>query len=133
MSAQVIWLASYPRSGNTLLRTILHQSFGLQSASVYPNDLGGNKELESYVGQIEHDENRKIHFPDDAIPLIKTHEPPKDESGAVYIVRDGRAACVSLWEFYGRRQPLEAVISGKLRWSHIAGQFGSEVKVYSGV
>ncbi len=46
---QVIWLASYPRSGNTLLRTVLYQCFGIQSASVYPNDLGGNKALQSYT------------------------------------------------------------------------------------
>ena len=28
MSVQTIWLASYPRSGNTLLRTVLYQCFG---------------------------------------------------------------------------------------------------------
>ena len=57
----------------------------------------------------------------EAIPLIKTHETPKDETAAVYIVRDGRAACASLWEFYGRKLPMEAVISGQHRfgtWAH---------------
>jgi len=39
----IIWLASYPRSGNTYLRTMLWHCFGLRSASIYPNDLGGNK------------------------------------------------------------------------------------------
>jgi hypothetical protein len=34
----VTWLASYPRSGNTLLRTILKQCFGLSSQSVYPDE-----------------------------------------------------------------------------------------------
>ena len=48
-----IWLASYPRSGNTFLRTILWHCFGLRSASVYPQDLGGNRALEGYVGHIE--------------------------------------------------------------------------------
>src|SRR5262249_38743574 len=27
----IVWLASYPRSGNTLLRQVLHQCFGLSS------------------------------------------------------------------------------------------------------
>ena len=116
MSAQPIWLASYPRSGNTLLRTVLHHCFGLASASIYSNDLGGNKDLESYVGHIEHDANGKIKFPAGSIPLIKTHEPPRNEQGAIYVVRDGRAACVSLWEFYGRKLPLEKVISGQHRF-----------------
>ena len=116
MSYQAIWLASYPRSGNTLLRTILYQCFGLISASIYPNDLGGNKELESYVGHIEHGKNGKISFPVGAAPLIKTHEPPHDDGGAVYVVRDGRAACISLWEFYRRSLPLEAVIAGRHRF-----------------
>ena len=34
----VTWLASYPRSGNTLLRTILKHCFGLSSQSVYPDE-----------------------------------------------------------------------------------------------
>ena len=37
-----IWLASYPRSGNTLLRTILNHCFNLKSASFYFSDFKGN-------------------------------------------------------------------------------------------
>ena len=48
-----IWLTSYPRSGNTLVRTILYQCFNLKTGSVYSNDLGGNINLENYVGHIE--------------------------------------------------------------------------------
>jgi len=33
-----VWLASYPRSGNTYLRAILWTCFGLRSASVYADD-----------------------------------------------------------------------------------------------
>ena len=54
ISPGVVWLASYPRSGNTFLRTILWQCFGLRSASIYPKDLGSKKALEDYVGHIEH-------------------------------------------------------------------------------
>ena len=38
-----LFLSSYPRSGNTLLRTVLYQCFNLKSRSVYGNDLGGKK------------------------------------------------------------------------------------------
>jgi hypothetical protein len=91
---------------------------------VYPNDLGGNKDLESYVGHIERDDKGMIRFPDGAIPLIKTHQLPRDKQPAMYVVRDGRAVCVSLWEFYGRRQSLEAIITGQHRFgtwaNHVA-------------
>jgi hypothetical protein len=125
MSFSPIWLASYPRSGNTLLRTIFYHCFGFVSASIYPNDLGGNKELESYVGHIEHDNNEKVTFPVGAIPLIKTHEPPQNNEKAIYVVRDGRAACASVWEFYKRNISLEEIITGQYRFgtwaNHISG------------
>lgn len=113
MPIQPIWLASYPRSGNTFLRTILYQCFGLKTASYYASDLDGNKELESYVGHIEHDDDNQIRFPKGALPLVKTHDAPPDDGPAIYVVRDGRAASVSLWEFLDRRLPLEAVIAGE--------------------
>ena len=36
-------LSSYPRSGNTFLRTVLYQCFNLKSGSVYGDDLGEKK------------------------------------------------------------------------------------------
>ncbi|HEY4697175.1 MAG: hypothetical protein A3J49_12195 [Gallionellales bacterium RIFCSPHIGHO2_02_FULL_57_16] len=112
----IVWLASYPRSGNTFLRTILWQCFGLRSASIYPNDLGGNKKLEEYVGHIEHDLDKQIRFPQNSIMLVKTHEYARDMNPAIYVVRDGRAACVSLWKFYNKSYPLEAIIDGQHRF-----------------
>ena len=108
-----IWLASYPRSGNTFLRTILWNCFSLRSASIYANDLGGNKKLEEYVGHIEHDANNKILFPAGNLPLVKTHRNADDDSPAIYVIRDGRAACISLWEWCNRNIPLEDIISGE--------------------
>jgi len=122
----VIWLASYPRSGNTLLRTVLWHCLGLRSASIYPQDLGGNTALENYVGHIERAADGRVLFPEGTLPLIKTHESPPatDHSATIYIVRDGRAASVSLWEFYKRGLPLDNVIQGNHRfgtWSqHLA-------------
>ena len=114
--ANPVWLASYPRSGNTFLRTILFQCFGLRSASVYLRDLGGNKELEDFVGHIEHEQENRILFPPNAIPLIKTHELDTYGNPAIYVIRDGRAASVSLWNFYNRNISLEEVIEGRHRF-----------------
>lgn len=122
-----VWLASYPRSGNTLLRTILWHCFGLRSASIYPNDLGGNKKLEEYVGHIEHSPDKTIKFPEESTSLVKTHEPNRDNNPAIYIIRDGRAACVSLWKFYNKPLPLEAFVKGRHRF----GTWADHVKSWN--
>ena len=108
-----IWLSSYPRSGNTLVRTILFHCFNLKTGSVYPNDLGGNSNLENYVGHIEQNQNRSITFSDGALPIIKTHEFHKGENKTIYIVRDGRAASASFWEFTNPKVPMSNIIEGK--------------------
>ena len=123
-SMEVVWIASYPRSGNTFLRTILWHCFGLRSGSIYPDDLGGNKALEDYVGHIEHGPGNQILFPENSVALIKTHDYPIDANPAIYVIRDGRAASVSLWRFYNKSISLQAVIEGRHRfgtWSaHVA-------------
>jgi hypothetical protein len=105
-----------------LVRTVLFHCFGLKSGSVHSNDFGGNKKLEQYVGHIEQDSDG-LHFPIDAIPLIKTHKlpDPADQSPVIYVVRDGRAACLSLYYFRKKRVPLAEIITGqaRFRW-HLA-------------
>lgn len=123
----IVWLASYPRSGNTFLRTILWQCFGLRSASIYPNDLGGNKTLEEYVGHIEHGPDKQIRFPENSIPLVKTHEYASDNSPTIYVIRDGRAACVSLWKFDNKSLPLEAIIEGQ----HLIGAWSNHIQSWN--
>ena len=125
-SGIVVWLASYPRSGNTFLRTILWHCFGLRSASVYPKDLGGNRALEEYVGHIEHGPQIRSQLRQNGIPLIKTHERPMDANPAIYTVRDGRAASVSLWRFFDKTIALEAVIEGR----HHFGTWADHVRAW---
>lgn len=78
----MIWLSSYPRSGNTFFRNVLVEVYGLESSSFYDN-----------VGLPE-------NYTD--YPFVKTHMlphelVPKDKSiPAVHLVRDGRDAIVSM-------------------------------------
>nr|MBS0037460.1 glycosyltransferase [Saprospiraceae bacterium] len=78
------WIASFPRSGNTFFRNILYYVYGLESStwhreSTYPVD-------ENY----------------DRFPFVKTHLLPRDlvpsdeNIPAIYLVRDGRDAMVSI-------------------------------------
>ena len=120
-----VWLASYPRSGNTFLRTVLWHCFGLRSASLYPSDLGGNRVLEEYVGHLEHGPNLRAQLEANGIALVKTHEPPMDAAPAIYVIRDGRAASVSLWRFGQKGIPLAAVIEGRHRFGTWAAHVGA--------
>jgi glycosyltransferase involved in cell wall biosynthesis len=80
----MIVLASFPRSGNTFLRNILFEAFGLESSTYH---LLPGKKLNPNYNQY---------------PVVKTHllphQLPADlrSRPAVYIVRDGRDAVVSL-------------------------------------
>ena len=108
-----VWLASFPRSGNTLLRCILHHCCGLPSTSVYgAGDLGHNRELERHAGHFVKG-SPPPEFTRDKPLLVKTHRWPSDARPAIYVVRDGRAATVSLWEFEQRGRTLREVIAGR--------------------
>ena len=121
-----IWLASFPRSGNTFLRAILHSCFALPSTSVYgPGDLGRNPGLERYAGHFNADCPPPELAPDMPL-LVKTHRRPPDDGAAIYVVRDGRAATVSLWEFQGKRKPLRALVAGGTSF----GTWGSHVAAW---
>lgn len=78
----MIWLASFPRSGNTFFRNVLHDVYGLESSTFDANIV------------IEEDYAR--------YPVVKTHVLPEqcvpnDPSiKIVYLVRDGRNSVVSL-------------------------------------
>jgi len=112
-----VLLASYPRSGNTFLRTIMKSCFNLKSASVYPNDLGGNKKLEEDVGHIEHVDGRiPLKAFNDKIPLLKTHELRTTDDRAIYVIRDARPCALSMYNFYRKKVPLEEIVLGRHRW-----------------
>jgi hypothetical protein len=78
----VLWLASYPRSGNTFARVVLGKVYGLDSSSFHDFRQLNNPRFLKY-------------------PVVKTHFLPDDlhpadpSIPAVYIVRDGRDSVVS--------------------------------------
>jgi hypothetical protein len=119
----VTWLASYPRSGNTLLRIILKRCFGLTSQSLYDDREFSDATMRDMVGhepvgddparflQQAREKGRHLY--------VKTHElPPADSHPVIYVVRDGRAAVVSyihfLREILKREVTARDVISGTL-------------------
>ncbi len=80
----MIWLASYPRSGNTFFRIVLHEVYGIPSSTFHREDAYPvDDDYASY-------------------PVVKTHllpheiVPQNPDIPAVYLVRDGRDAVVSM-------------------------------------
>lgn len=118
----IVWLASYPRSGNTLLRQVLWQVFGCESYSQYNDlDIGGVPEVVAAVGHLEFSGSWEEFYERAAASpdryFIKTHGKPIDDAPAIYVVRDGRSASVSYLRYLHdvNRRPditLERVITG---------------------
>ena len=129
----VTWLASYPRSGNTLLRMILKNCFGLSSQSVYADADFVDPQLADAVGHETVGDNPRSFVAraqaEGRRLYVKTHElPPGRHLPVIYVVRDGRSAVVSylhyLRQVLGHEVALTDVISGRMGplWSaHVRG------------
>jgi len=123
----IVWLASYPRSGNTYLRAIIWTCFGLQTGSVYRNDLRGDLAVMQRVGHFEGAAHGQFSADFLRLPLVKTHEWPVDDRKTIYIVRNGRDCCRSLrafWQAEGHGNvKLDDIIAGRHQFSSWSGHF----------
>ncbi len=94
----IVWLASYPRSGNTFLRIVLHEVFGCRSMSVYADEAAVIR-AEGTRGRpyaIALDRSLDELAASREPFFVKTHDLPGSDGGrAIYLVRDGRDALVS--------------------------------------
>ena len=92
-----VWLASYPRSGNTFLRIILQNFFRLPTYSIYNVQGQGFSDPSSAALEeapvLPRDWRDSLSDEPGAKPmLLKTHDRPEGDGPAIYLVRDGRAA-----------------------------------------
>jgi hypothetical protein len=115
------WLASYPRSGNTFLRIILQNLFGLPTYSMYrvegddfPDPSADALEQAPFLPR-----NWRSRTTDEQsaqLILIKTHSGPEPNGRAIYLVREGYAAIDSYFNYHKKfsfEQPsLTEVIAG---------------------
>lgn len=100
----IVWVASYPRSGNTYWRVLLHHFYGVIPYNIYTDAQKRGKQTlqplwqEDYDKIIDHPTLSDMQRTAQAY-FVKTHELPGDDSPAVYLVRDGRDALVSYAHF----------------------------------
>jgi hypothetical protein len=93
----IVWLASYPRSGNTFLRVVLHRLYGVPTYSVYDDDDPVAQRIgPGLVGYRPKPLDRVQMTDTTNVFLVKTHKRCKaDGYPAICLVRDGRDAVVS--------------------------------------
>jgi Sulfotransferase domain len=91
----LIWLASYPRSGNTFFRLLLNHWYGLNTYSIHGDPVLKKMGADATVGHSQLPLPLDEIKASDDIYFVKTHDLPNDDSAAIYLVRDGRDAVVS--------------------------------------
>src|SRR5215475_14583534 len=106
----VVWLASYPRSGNTFLRIVLHRLYGVPTYSVYDDDDPVAQRVgPDLVGYRPKPLDRAAMRESAEVFFTKTHKRRKgDGYRAIYLVRDGRDAVVSKAHLRASEQRLAA-------------------------
>lgn len=122
----IIWLASYPRSGNRYFRTLLRYYYGIGGTTIYPKTDNpvpkSPEELHSMMASAE-------------TFLVKTHELPQDDAPAIYLVRDGRDALISYTHFILRvehaSQDFETILQDVVTNPGYFGGWGNHVLAWT--
>ncbi len=132
LRARPLWLASYPRSGNTFLRIILEKIFQLPTWSVYRVE--GQDFRDPSAEPLEQApllpadwRSRLCTSPDAELVIIKTHDLPEDEGAAICLVRAGCAAVHSYFHYHQKfsfEQPsLTEIIAGACQFGTWSGHY----------
>jgi hypothetical protein len=92
----IIWLASYPRSGNTFFRILLNHLYGIKTPTVYVgNDNTAFVIGKELVGHVPDEWTTEEMAANPEILFVKTHRRADDAYPTIYLFRDGRDALVS--------------------------------------
>lgn len=132
----IVWLASYPRSGNTLLRTILKRCFDLCSYEDVPIDRPGEfRDNPDMIGHVENQEAwdafyaKALASPE--LFLVKTHLPPRDDQPFIYAVRDGRLSVKSYRKFHRDYNNLDKSIISLIIGDDVCGDWTSHYRIWN--
>ena len=134
-----LYVASYPRSGNTLVRSILWNCFGLRSVSRYeePDTLLSSREIANMVGAHPPLDGRagfRAMVDQQGIVPHKVHDisAATDDMAAIYVIRDGREVMCSYLDYEQRRVKdgivtMEEVIRGQVAF----GGWSDHIRVWN--
>jgi len=134
----VVWLASYPRSGNTLLRQVLKLCFDLSSCEglepAMANQSHSDPVWAEHVG-LYFVEGDPAAFYRQALGsaelvAIKSHEMPRDAEKAIYVLRDGRLALGSFLAYQERHSPGTTSFESLVFGDHPYGDWSSHFQAW---
>ncbi len=92
----IVWVASYPRSGNTYFLLLLNWLYGVKLRSVYGSDRTEERKRMAEVMGEDRDAFLAALSESRDVYAVKTHDLPYgDDFPAIYLVRDGRDSLVS--------------------------------------
>lgn len=95
----IVWVASFPRSGNTFLRIVLNRLYGLRTSVVYDVDGVAERVGGDLIGFEDRQADYEVLRASDEVHFIKTHRQRDAQieaaDKAICLVRDGRDALVS--------------------------------------
>jgi len=133
----IIWLASYPRSGNTFFRVLLNSVFGIKTYSIYDDrsDIGADKKLSDVVGHefLPAGFNLEQARASEQTYFIKTHDGPENsrDDKVIYLLRDGRESTLSyrryLMDYHGQSNSLRDMLRGQA----LFGAWGQHVSAWN--
>jgi len=135
----IVWLASYPRSGNTFFRVILNSVFEIKTYSIYDDrgDIGADEKTSEVVGHEFLPENFDLQKARDneKTYYIKTHElldnRVDSNDKVIYLIRDGRESTLSFTKhqntFYNHNKKFIDTIRGNT----FIGGWGEHVRSWN--
>lgn len=95
----IVWVSSFPRSGNTFLRIVLKSLYGVRTSVVYDVDGVAERLGADLVGFVERPAAAEVMRESSEMHFVKTHRQRDDQveetDPAICLVRDGRDALVS--------------------------------------
>ncbi len=137
----IVWLASYPRSGNTLTRIILKQRFCKKTYSMHgdKHDIGASSELAELTGHASNEilsQNRiELMRESNLTYYVKTHELPNEltstDDQVLYIARDGRDVVASYYNYLRNYLPTFVSIYDVILGQVPFGSWSDHVKSWS--
>jgi Sulfotransferase domain len=115
----IVWVASFPRSGNTFLRIVLHRLYGVRTSVVYDFDGVADRLGPDLIGFEERSSPIEILRAAPEPYFVKTHRQRDDlvdhQDRAICLVRDGRDALVSWARLQSRNKGDDALFEPELR------------------
>lgn len=105
----IVWVASFPRSGNTFLRIVLHRHFGIETSVDYDLDGVAARIGGGLIGFRDRPSSRDEMRRSGEVHFIKTHRQRGDRvhesDKAICLVRDGRDTLVSWARLHSESEP----------------------------